>query len=61
MEEIDINFSREQANMIKHVERPTETSIKPEVIGLSKKFIWFMIEGVYWKKLISISALNKLT
>ena len=61
MEEIDINFSREQADMIKYVERPIEISIKQEVTGLSKKFIWFMIEGVYWKRLISILAVNKLT
>ena len=61
MEEIDINFSHEQANMIKHVGRSTETAIKPEVTGFLKKFVWFMIEGVYWKRLISIPAVNKLT
>ena len=60
MKEIDINSSREQADMIKYVERPIETSIKPEVAGLSKKFVRFMIEGVYWKRLISIPAVNKL-
>ena len=47
MEEIEINSSREQADMIKYVERPIETSIKPEVAGLSEKFVRFMIEGVY--------------
>ena len=40
--------------MIKYVERPIETSIKPEVAGLLEKFVRFMIEGVYWKRLISI-------
>ena len=49
MKEIDINFSREQADMIKYVERPIKTSIKPEIAGISKKFIRFMIDGVDWK------------
>ena len=47
--------------MIKYVERPTKTAIKSEVAGISKKFVRFMIEGVCWKRLISISAVNKLT
>ena len=61
MEEINISFSREQADMIKYVKRPTKTAIKPEVVGISKKIVRFPIGGVYWKKFLQISAVNKLT